>query len=163
MLPVSTPAGTRIVSGKKRGFFRRRIEWLFSPELFHLKLLIGTAVGVLVTIVLAVTCVVFTFRHRHRDALRAHTIEVKRLSSVVENDIAALENAHRSHLLTRDGAYPKNSARLRDLFLQHSKDLNDALGDSSQQRKSFLKIRDIVRNWLMTILLSDFQFHLTTK
>ncbi len=127
MLPVSTPAGTRIVPGKKRGFFRRKIEWLFSPELFHLKLLIGTAVGVLVTIVLAVTCAVFTFRHRQRDALRAHTIEVKRLSSVVENDIAALENAHRSHLLTRDGAYLKNSARLRDLFLQHSKELNDVL------------------------------------
>ena len=137
MLPVSTPAGTRIVSGKKRGFFRRRIEWLFSPELFHLKLLIGTAVGVLVTIVLAVTCVVFTFRHQHRDALRAHTIEVKRLSSVVENDIAALENAHRSHLLTRDGAYLKNSARLQDLFLQHSKDLDDVLAIAPSRESVF--------------------------
>ena len=126
MLPVSTPAGTRIVPGKKRGFFRRKIECPFSPELFHLKLLSGTAVGVLVTIVLAVTCAVFTFRHRHRDALHAHTIEVKRLSSLIENDIAALENAHRSHLLTREGAYPKNSARLRDHFHQYSKDLNDA-------------------------------------
>jgi hypothetical protein len=85
MLPVSTPAKTRIVSGKKRGFFRRKIEWLFSPELFHLKLLIGTAVGVLVTIVLAVTCVVFMFRHRNRDAQRTHTIEVKRLSSAIES------------------------------------------------------------------------------
>ena len=88
MLPVSTPAGPRIISGKKRGFFRRSIEWLFSPELFHLKPLIGTPVGVLVIIALAVTCAVFTFCHRHRDALRTHTIEVKRLSSVVENDIA---------------------------------------------------------------------------
>ena len=132
MLPVSTPAKTRIVSGKKRGFFRRRIEWLFSPELFHLKLLSGTAVGVLATIVLAVTCVVFTFRHRHRDALRAHTIEVKRLSSVVENDLATLENAHRSHLLTRDDAYPKNSTRLRDFFPQHSKDLPLAIARSKE-------------------------------
>jgi hypothetical protein len=49
---------------------------------------------------------------------------------MVENDLAALENAHRSHLLTRDGAYPKNSARLRDLFLQQSKDPSDVLGDS---------------------------------
>ena len=137
MLPVSTPAETRIVSGKKRGFFRRKIEWLFSPELFHLKLLIGTAVGVLVTIVLAVTCVVFTFRHQQRDALRAHTIEVIRLSSVVENDIAALENAHRSHLLTRNGVYLQNSARLQDLFLQHSK-------EQIAKRKIVLKIRKIV-------------------
>ena len=153
MLPVSAPAGTRIVSGIKRDFLRRRIERLFSPEPFHLKLHIGTAVGLLATIVPAVTCVVFTFRHRHRGALRVHTIEVKRLSSVVENDIAALENAHRGHLLTRDGAYLKNSAPLRDLFLQRSK----------EQRKHILKIREIVHNWMMTSLLSDFQCHLTTK
>ena len=125
MLPVSTPAGTRIVPGKKRRFLRRRIECPFSPEIFHLKLLSGTAVGVLVTIVLAVTCAVFTFRHRQRDALHAYTIEVKRLSSLVENDIAALENSHRSRLLTGEGTYPKNSARLRDLFHQYSTDLND--------------------------------------
>jgi CHASE3 domain sensor protein len=146
MLPVSTPAGTRIVSGKKRAFFRRKVEHLFRPELFHLKRLIGTAVGVLVTIVLAVTCVVFTFRDWHRDALRAHTIEVKRLSSVVANDVAALENAHRSHLLTRDGAYPKNSVQLRDLFLQHSKNPSDALGDNAQQQKRIIKLRNIVCN-----------------
>jgi putative flippase GtrA len=102
MLPVSTPAETRIVSGKKRGFFRHKVEWLFTPELFHLKLLIGKAVGVLVTIVLAVACAVFTFRHRH------------------------------------------------------SKDLNDALGRSSHQKR-VLQIREIVRNWLMTSLLSNFQ------
>ena len=75
MLPVSTPAETRIVSGKKRGFFRRKIEWLFSPELFHLKLLIGTAVGVLVIIVLAVTCALFTSRHQQLDeCARTHSM-----------------------------------------------------------------------------------------
>ena len=161
MLPVSTPAGTRIVSGKKRGFFRRKVELLFSPELFHLKLLLGTAVGVLVTIVVAVTNVVFTFRHQQRDTLRAHTIEVIRLSSVVENDIAALENAHRSHLLTRNGVYGQNSGRLQDLFLQHSKDLADVLVDRPEQRKRILKIREIVRTWLTTSSLSTFElFHL---
>jgi len=46
MLSVSTPAETRNVPGNKRGFVHRKIEWLFSPELFHLKLLLGTAVGV---------------------------------------------------------------------------------------------------------------------
>lgn len=36
-----------------------------------------------------------------------------RLSSVVENDLSAIENAHRGHLLTRKGAYleaPPNSS-----------------------------------------------------
>jgi len=126
MLPVSTPAGTRIAPGEKRGFSRRRIECPFSPELFHLKRFSGTAAGLLVTIVLAVICTVFTFRHRQRDALHAHTIEVQRLSSLIENDIAALEKADRSRLLTRDGAYLKDSAQSRDHFHQYSKDLNDA-------------------------------------
>jgi PAS domain S-box-containing protein len=164
MLPASTPAKARNVSASKRSFLRHKVEWLFSPELFHLKLLLGTAVGILVTIVVAVTSVVFAFRHQQRDALRAHTIEVIRLSSLVENDIAALENVHRSHLLTRNGVYLQNSARLQDLFLQHSKELADVLADSPEQRKRILKMREIVRNWLMTSSLSTFElFHLQSE
>jgi len=68
MLPVSTPAKSRIVSGKNRGFFHRKVERFFSPELFHLRLLIDPVIGVLVTIVLAVTSAVFRFRNRQPDA-----------------------------------------------------------------------------------------------
>ena len=157
MLSVSTPAETRNVPGNKRGFVHRKIEWLFSPELFHLKLLLGTAVGVLVIVVLAVTCVVLTFRHQQRDELRAHTIEVMRLSSVVENDLAALENTYRGHLLTKNGAYLENSARLEQLFLRDSEELRGVLGDSSVQRKRILKMREIVRSWLTASSLSMFR------
>ena len=157
MLPVSTPAQSRNVPGNKPGFFRRTIEWLFSPELFHLKLLLGTAVGVLVIVVLAITCVVLTLRNQQRDELRAHTIEVMRLSSVVENDLAALENTYRGHLLTKNGAYLENSARLQELFLRHSEELTGVLGDSSLQRKRVLKMREIVQSWLATSSLSMFR------
>ena len=40
--------------------FRRKVEWLLSPEHFQFKLLLGTAVGVLVIVVLAITCFVIS-------------------------------------------------------------------------------------------------------
>ncbi len=156
MLRVATPAQTGTIPKVERGVLSRTIEWLFSPELFQLKLLVGTAVGVLVIIVLAVTCVVFTMQFQQRDRLRAHTIEVMRLSSVVEQDLSALENAYRGHLLTRKGTYLESSAQLQQLFLGHSEDLTSVLGDNSQQRKRILKMREIVQSWLAENSLTMF-------
>ena len=58
----------------------------------------------------------------------------------------------------------KTRARLQDLFLQHSKELANVLVDSPEQRKRILKMREIVRNWLMTSSLSTFElFHLQSE
>jgi hypothetical protein len=102
MLPVSTPAETRSFSGKKSGFFRRMVEWPFSPEFFQLELLVGTAVSLPVINVLTVAC-----------ELRTQIIAATRLNRVAENDNAALENAHRGHLLASEDAHGKNASRLR--------------------------------------------------
>ncbi len=154
MVAASTSSQTRSFSRDKRSRVSRTVEWLFSPELFQLKLLIGTAVGVLVIIVFAVTCVVFTKRNQQRDQLRAHTIEVMRLSSIVEQDLSALENAYRGHLLTREGAYLESSSQLQQLFLSHSENLTTVLASNSQQRKRILKMREIVQTWLSNNSLS---------
>ncbi|MDQ3117881.1 MAG: CHASE3 domain-containing protein, partial [Verrucomicrobiota bacterium] len=108
----------------------------------------------LVIILLAVTCVVFTMRNQARDQLRAHTIEVMRLSSVVEQDISALENAYRGHLLTRKGTYLESSAQLQQLFFTDSEDLTSVLAANSQQRKRILKMRENMQNWLAESSLS---------
>ncbi len=136
MVPVATPAPTGNVPKNPRGVFSRTIEWLFSPELFQLKLLAGTAVGVLIIILLAVTCVVFTMRNQARDQLRAHTIKVIRLSSVVEQDISALENAYRGHLLTRKGTYLESSVQLQQLFFTHSEDLTSVLAPTPSKENA---------------------------
>ena len=157
MLPVSTPAETRIVSGKKRGFFRRKVEWLFSPELFHLKLLIGAAVGVLVTIVLAVTCVVFTFRHQQLDdATRAHDRGDQARQRGRERHRGARKCASqpfadekwrlRAKLGSASGSFPPSQQGAGRC------PRNDA-----QQRKRILQMREIVRNWFMTSSLSAFE------
>ncbi len=158
MVPVSTPVQSRTALGKQRGVLRRGFEWLFSPELFQIKLLVGTAVGALVIVVLAVTCIVVTLRTQKRAELRAHTIEVMRLSNVVENDLSALENAYRGHLLTRTGTYLESSAQFQELLLKHSEEHTSVLADNSQQRIRVLKMREIVLNCLKQRLLSTSRF-----
>ena len=85
-----------------RGFFGRSVAWLFSPKHFHFKLLSGTAVGIVVITFLAGLFLFVTLRNHHQESLRAHTLEVLRLASVIENDIAVLETGHRGFLLTGD-------------------------------------------------------------
>ncbi|HEX4667439.1 MAG TPA: CHASE3 domain-containing protein [Chthoniobacterales bacterium] len=139
---------------KKTGFGRAKIEWLLSPDHFHFKLFLGTIAGVLVILLLAVICVVLTLRGQQRDRLRSHTIEVMRLSSVVDNDVAALENSYRGQLLTRDGTFLGNFGRLQELFFKDSRELANVLAEDSGQRKRILKMRGNVQIWLKNNVLS---------
>ncbi len=148
MPPVPTVAVVRSVPEKKRGYFRNRIERFLTRDNFHFELLLGTAVGVLVIVVLAVSCVVWSFRNQERDRLRARTVEVLRVSSAVENDIAALDNAYRGRLLTKDGAYVETFNRLQSLFLKDSEELTRLIGDDVEQKKRVLQLRKISQNWL---------------
>ncbi len=127
---------------------RRRIEWLLSPEHFNFKLLLGSAVGVTVILVLAVTCFVVTYQNQRQAAFRAHTISVMRMSSVLENDIAALENAHRGYLITQEPADLENFERRRGLLQRHSEEMIAVVANDSNQRNRILKMRKIVDNWL---------------
>ncbi len=133
---------------KSRSFLRSKIEWLLSPDHFNFKLLFGTAVGVLVILVLAVTCFLFTSRNQEQARMRAHTIGVMRLSSVLENDIAALENAQRGYLLSGENVYLENFERRRGLFQKQSEELVATVTSNFTQRKRVLKMRGIVLKWL---------------
>src|SRR3954469_17045413 len=82
------------------GLFRRAVSWLFSQRHFHLKLLSGTAAGVAVIALLAGIFLYVTLRNHQHEAMRSHTIELIRLSSLIENDLASLEAAHRGFLLS---------------------------------------------------------------
>src|SRR5450432_2024513 len=132
---------------RKGAFFRDRLEWLLSSEHFHLKLLFGTGVGVLVIVLLAATCFVLTFRSQRQAALRAHLIDAMRLTSVIGNDIAALENEHRGYLLTKESAYLENFQRCKIAFQKHSEEITAVLLQDSGQRKRILRMREIVWSW----------------
>src|SRR3954451_13801630 len=100
----------------RRGLFRRIAAWLFSQKHFHFKLLSGTAVGIIVITFLAGLFLFVTLRNHHQETLRAHTLEVMLLSSILENDIAAMETGHRGYLLTGNTEYLEPFERRRELI-----------------------------------------------
>src|SRR3954453_11207816 len=137
----------------RRGLFRRSAAWLFSQKHFHFKLLSGTAVGIIVITFLAGLFLFVTLRNHHQETLRAHTLEVMRLSSILENDIAALETGHRGYLLTGGSEYLEPFERRRELIKKRVDELTVLILDSPRQRKRVMKIQEIVQKWLDTTAL----------
>jgi len=137
----------------RRGIFGRGGAWLFSPQHFHFKLLSGTAVGIVVITFLAGLFLFVTLRNHHQATLRSHTIEVMRLGSVIENDIAALEAGHRGFLLTGDKSYLEPFQERRELIKRQVEDLTVLILDSPPQRKRVMKIQEIVQKWLDTVAI----------
>ena len=150
MIQTDAPNSTKTV---RRGIFGRSAAWLFSPKHFHFKLLSGTAVGIVVITFLAGLFLFVTLRNHHQETLRAHTIEVMRLGSVIENDIAALETGHRGFLLTGENSYLEPFERRRELIKHRVEDLTVLILDTPRQRKRVMKIQEIVQKWLDTVAL----------
>jgi PAS domain S-box-containing protein len=140
-------------SAVRRGLFGRSAAWLFSPKHFHFKLLSGTAVGIVVITFLAGLFLFVTLRNHHQETLRSHTLEVMRLSSVLENDIAALETGHRGYLLTGDASNLEPFERRRETIKQRVEELTVLILDSPAQRKRVMKIQEIVEKWLNEVAL----------
>ena len=144
MTDTDAPQKTQV----RRGLFGRSAAWFFGARHFHFKLLSGTAVGIVVIIFLAGLFLFVTLRNHHQETLRAHTLEVMRLSSVLENDIAALETGHRGYLLTGSVDYLEPFERRRELIKSKVEDLTQLILDSPRQRKRVMKIQEIVQKWL---------------
>jgi PAS domain S-box-containing protein len=149
MSDADAPQKTKV----RRGLFGRCAAWLFSAKHFHFKLLSGTAVGIVVITFLAGLFLFVTLRNHHQETLRAHTLEVMRLSSVLENDIAALETGHRGYLLTGNALYLEPFERRRELIKKRVEELTVLILDSPRQRKRVMKIQEIVQKWLDDVAL----------
>ncbi len=147
-----------IVSPKQQvraGMVRRSMSWLFSQKHFHFKLLSGTAAGVIVIIFLAGVFLYITLRNHYQATARAHTIEVLRLSSVIENDIAALESGHRGFLLTGKSTYVDAFNRRKELIRRRIEDLTALILENPKQRKRMMKVQEVVQKWLSTVALPE--------
>ncbi|MFN2507741.1 MAG: CHASE3 domain-containing protein [Chthoniobacterales bacterium] len=152
-----TPAPTSAPQQRRGVFsiFRRSTAWLFSQKHFHVKLLSGTAAGVIVIVLLSGIFLLVTYRNHRQEALRTHTIEVMRLSSVIENDIAALEAGHRGYLLTGNASFLDPFERRREAIKARVEELTDLILESSQQRKRVMKVQEIVQRWLNTVAIPE--------
>src|SRR5438105_10750294 len=144
-----------VLKSRRRSIFGRIGDWLFSQRHFHFKLLSGTTVGVAVIIFLAGVFLLVTLRNHYQDALRTHTIEVIRLSSLIENDIAALESGHRGYLLSGNELYIAPFDRKRELLKGRVEGLTALILDSPKQRKRVMKVQEVVQKWLDTVALPE--------
>ena len=139
------------LKARRRSIFGRIADWLFSQRHFHLKLLSGTTVGVIVIIFLVGVFLLVTLRDHYQDSLRTHTIEVMRLSSLIENDIAGLESGHRGYLLSANENYIEPFEKKRDLISQRIDDLAVLILENPRQRKRVIKVQEVVQKWLDTV------------
>ncbi|MGH8101183.1 MAG: CHASE3 domain-containing protein, partial [Chthoniobacterales bacterium] len=98
-----------------------------------------------------------TLRDHYQDVARAHTIDVMRLSSLVENDIAALETGHRGFLLTGKPDYLAAFERRKASIEKDIQDLTRQLGESEKQQKPVLKAQEIVQKWINTTALPEIE------
>jgi PAS domain S-box-containing protein len=153
MTQIDAPQNQKV----RRGIFGRTAAWLFSPKHFHFKLLSGTAVGIVVITFLAGLFLFVTLKNHHQETLRAHTLEVMRLSSLLENDIAALETGHRGYLLTGDSSYVEPFERRRELIKNRVEELARLILDTPKQRKRVMKIQEIVQKWLDSVALPQME------
>jgi PAS domain S-box-containing protein len=80
-----------------------------------------------------------------------------RLSSLLENDIAALETGHRGYLLTGDPSYLEPFERRRELIKSRVEDLTVLILDSAKQRKRIMKLQEIVQKWLEEVALPQIE------
>src|SRR5712671_5956441 len=149
MVDPSVDASVPIdVKVRRRSIFGRLGDWLFSQRHFHLKLLSGTTVGVAVIIFLVGVFLLVTLRNHYQDSLRTHTIEVMRLSSLIENDIAGLESSHRGYLLSGNEEYIAPFEKRREIIKHRIEDLTALILDAPRQRKRVIKVQEVVQKWL---------------
>ncbi|HYS96388.1 MAG TPA: CHASE3 domain-containing protein [Chthoniobacterales bacterium] len=139
------------LKARRRSIFGHVADWLFSQRHFHLKLLSGTTVAVIVIIFLVGVFLLVTLRDHYQDSLRTHTIEVMRLSSLIENDIAGLESGHRGYLLSANENYIEPFEKKRDLIMQRIDDLTVLILENPRQRKRVIKVQEVVQQWLDTV------------
>ncbi len=84
-----------------------------------------------------------------------------RLSSLLENDIAALETGHRGYLLTGNASYLEPFERRRELIKNRVEELAVLILEVPKQRKRVMKIQEIVQKWLDTFALPQMNGRLT--
>ena len=127
------------------GIVRRSLVKLLNSA--HL-VLSGTTAAILVIIFLGSLFVFVALRNHHQDEIRAHAVQLMRLSSAIENDIAELENCYRGFLLTHRSQYFEPFQERRSAMKKRLEELNGHLLDNPVQRKRANRAQDMVLRWV---------------
>ncbi|MEP7071050.1 MAG: CHASE3 domain-containing protein [Verrucomicrobiota bacterium] len=110
--------------------------------------MIGTTAAVVVIVFLVGAFLLYAWRNHQNDAARAHTVEVMRSSSVLENDLAALEAHNRGLLLTGDSHFAELFRIRRDLVKRRLHDLGALVSENKAQAERVRKAQEVTLRWL---------------
>lgn len=128
--------------------FRRVLAWLFGSQHFQIKLLAGTSAAVIAIIGLAGTFLLIALRTHQQEVIRTRTAEVKGLSSLIENDIAALESCYRGFLLDHDARRAEIFRTRKHTLNQRLNQLASLVAGSTAERDLLAKVNLLVRQWI---------------
>ncbi len=110
---------------------------------------IGTSIlGVAVIFVFALIFLTLAIREHAADDARSSEYAILRTASAAENDLAALDTAHRSYLLTGQAAALQQFDRREHAFLLRLSEMMPALRDQPERRESLRQINTGFQRWV---------------
>jgi PAS domain S-box-containing protein len=118
---------------------------------FYAKLLGSSVVGILAITALALMFLLMAVRDHQRDRMQAQTLEVLRLSSKLENDIANIEANLRGFLVTGKQDYEINFGNHGHVADRHTADLKIAVAATPRQSERVAKVEASVNRWVTEV------------
>src|SRR5215203_1185079 len=155
MRPDDESLSELLLPQRRLPFFRRCSASVFSQKHMNVKLLSGAATGVLLITLLAGVFVLASYRRHRQETVRAHTVEVTRISSAIESDIAALESAYRGFLLNGKVSHLEAFERGRAEIKSKTDALADLVRDRAAQQERATKTQESVQQWLAMVAIPE--------
>jgi len=119
--------------------------------------------GVLAILGLTAFIIFLAFREHSFDNLRSHTLETLRTSNKIENDLANIETAHRSYLLTGQKIYIEPFERRISLIETRLTQLAALVANDDTQKKRVSTVKNDVELWLKQVAMPEMQQRNTAR
>jgi PAS domain S-box-containing protein len=127
---------------------RRLRGWLAAEDGLASRHISSSVLGVAVILILAVVFLTLAIREHTADDSRSLEYSILRTASAAETDLAALETAHRTYLLTGQSLALQQFERRRDSFQGHLASLMPLLRNDAPRRESLRLINAEFIQWL---------------
>ena len=126
---------------------RRFGHWLARENFFFGKLLGSSAAGIFAIMLLGVIFFASTHEKVPLDQLRGTALETLRVSSKIESDINAMENAHRDFLLSAEAPFREQFETARTSLLSRLDSLRSLVPKDSPDAAALADFSEKLKQW----------------
>ncbi len=126
-------------------------RWLAAEDGLASRHLSSSVLGVVVILILAVIFLTLAIREHAAHDTRALEYAVQRAASSAEIDLASVETARRTFLLTGEALRRQQFERRRDSFQVHLSSLIPLLREDPERRAAVLQIHAEFKQWLRDV------------